>query len=145
MGQKGGSGPSGPPPPPPGSAHACIDIYGRSDSLIGPTNQACRPIQHLQLGGGGKLDKTELCSQIIEYKIILVGPYKYYERKGVLVDIITIKTKRGAEDTGAGRAGGGPSPQLFMQKSSDLHTPPPPGPTSSARPALWSRSLIQTH
>ena len=86
--------------------------------LIGPTNQACRPIQHLQLGGG--LDKTELCSQIIEYKMILVGPYKYYERKGVLVDIITIKTKRGAEDTGAGRAGGGPSPQFFMQKSSDL-------------------------
>ena len=89
--------------------------------LIGPTNQACRPIQHLQLGGG-ELDKTELCSQIIEYKMILVGPYKYYERKGVLVDIITIKTKRGAEDTGAGRAGGGgggPSPQLFMQKSSD--------------------------
>ena len=94
--------------------------------LIGPTNQACRPIQHLQLGGGGELDKTEICSQIIEYKMILVGPCKYYERKGVLVDIITIKTKRGAEDTGAGRAGGrgGPSPQLFMQKSSDVHPPP---------------------
>ena len=103
--------------------------------LIGPTNQACRPIQHLQLGGGG-LDKTELCSQIIEYKMILVGPYKYYERKGVLVDIITIKTKRGAEDTGAGRAGGGggvggggavhPHPHVFCQP-------------------LWSSSLIQTH
>ena len=49
--------------------------------------------------------------------MILVGPYKYHERKGVLVIIST-------EDTGAGRAGGGSSPQLFMQKSSDLHPPP---------------------
>ena len=30
----------------------------------------------------------ELYGQIIEYKIILVGPYKYYERKGVYKDLV---------------------------------------------------------
>ena len=115
---------------PPGSAHAYIDIYGRPTyndrPIIGPTNQACRPIQHLQLGGG--LDKTELCSQIIEYKMILVGPYKYYERKSVLVDIITIKTKRGGGlRTRAPDACGGGAihPPNFSCRKVPIYTPPP--------------------